>query len=88
MMSRFFYFNSLDKFISYIRGVWLDVIIVWFIEIPEINANSVDPDQTPRSAASALGLHHLPMSLLLDAKLKRVKANRRFPVTFPRRLIC
>ena len=24
-------------------------------------ANSVDPDQTPRSAASGLGLHCLPM---------------------------
>ena len=28
------------------------------------NANSVDPDQTPRSTASDLGLHCLPMSLL------------------------
>ena len=26
-------------------------------------ANSVDPDQTPRSAASDLGLHGLPMSI-------------------------
>ena len=38
-----------------------------FIEIPEFNANSVDPDQTPRSAASDLGVHCLPMSLLWDA---------------------
>ena len=29
-----------------------------------VNANSVDPDQTPRSAASDLGLHCLPMSHL------------------------
>ena len=28
------------------------------------NANSVEPDQTPRSAASDLGLHALQMSLL------------------------
>ena len=40
-----------------------------FIEILVFNANSVDPDQTPRSAtprsvASDLGLHSLPMSLL------------------------
>ena len=35
-----------------------------FIEIPEFKANSVDPDQTPRSVASVLGLHCLPMSLL------------------------
>ena len=27
-----------------------------------IKANSADPDQTPRSAASDLGLHCLPMS--------------------------
>ena len=35
-----------------------------------LNANSVDPDQTPRSAASDLGLHCLPMSLLRDAMLR------------------
>ena len=35
-------------------------------------ANSVDPDQTPRSAASDLGLHCLPLSLLWDATLKWV----------------
>ena len=29
----------------------------------ELNANSVDPDQTPRSAASDLGLYCLPMYL-------------------------
>ena len=34
-----------------------------FVEISE-NANSVDPDQTPRPAASDLGLHCLPVSLL------------------------
>ena len=30
MPSGFFYFNSLDKFISCIRGVWLVIIIVMF----------------------------------------------------------
>ena len=30
MPSGFFYFNSLDRFISYIRGVWLVLIIVMF----------------------------------------------------------
>ena len=39
-------------------------------EIPEFNANSVDPDQAPRSAASDLGLHSLPMSLAWDARPK------------------
>ena len=33
-----------------------------FFEIPIVNTNSVDPDQTPRSAAYDLGLHCLPMS--------------------------
>ena len=37
------------------------------------NANSVDPDQMPHSAASDLGLHYLPMSLLWEARLKWVK---------------
>ena len=63
--SRFSYFNSLDKFISYRRDVWLVFIIV----ISELNANSVEPDQTPRSAMSDLGLQCLPMSLLWDARL-------------------
>ena len=41
------------------------------MEIPVFNANSVDPDQTPRSAASDLGLHCLPM----DARHKWVITN-------------
>ena len=40
-----------------------------FIEIPVFNANSADPDQTPRPAASDLGLHSLPMPLYWDARL-------------------
>ena len=39
------------------------------IEIAELNATSVDSDQTARSAASDLGLHCLPVSLLRDARL-------------------
>ena len=45
MPSGFFNLNSLDKFIFYIWG--------------ELNANSVDPDQTPHSVASDLGLYYL-----------------------------
>ena len=41
-----------------------------FIEIHLLNANSVDPDQTPRSVASDLGLYCLPKSLLWDARHK------------------
>ena len=33
------------------------------MEIPVFSANSVDPDQTPRSVASDLGLHCLAMSI-------------------------
>ena len=57
MSSGIFYLNSLDRSIFYRRGVWLVIIIIMFVEIPERNANSVDPDQTPRSVASDLGLH-------------------------------
>ena len=44
----------------------------YFIEIPVLSAYSVDPDQTPRSGASDLGLHCLPISFLLDARHKWV----------------
>ena len=64
-----FYLNSLDRFISYMRGVWVVLLLPCFVEISKFNANSVDPDQTPRSVASDLGLHILPISLLWDAKL-------------------
>ena len=36
-------------------------------EIAVLNANSLDPDQTPRSVASDLVLYWLPMSILCDA---------------------
>ena len=58
------YFHSSDRCISNIRGVSLVLLLPCFIEILVFNANSVDPDQTPRSAASDLGLHCLQMSLL------------------------
>ena len=37
--------------------------------------NSLDPDQKPRSAASDLGLHCIPMSPLWDARHKWVNTN-------------
>ena len=51
-------------------------LIPSFVESPFFNANSVDPDQKPRSAASDLGLYCLPLSLLWDAKLKWVKLSK------------
>ena len=41
----------------------------------EIFANNRDPDQTPRSAASDLGLHCLPVALLGVSRLQWVKIN-------------
>ena len=38
-----------------------------------MQANSGDPDQTPQSAASDLGLHYLPMSHKKDARHILVK---------------
>ena len=67
-----FYLNSLDRFTSYIGGVWLVFIITVFERISELNANSADPDQTPRSD---LGLQCLRVSLLWDARHKWVKTD-------------
>ena len=39
-------------------------------------ANSEDPDQTPRSAASDLGLHYLPITLLGISRLQWVRGCR------------
>ena len=43
--------------------------------IAKANANSVDPDQTPCSASSDLGLRCLPMSLLWNARHKWVNTE-------------
>ena len=49
------------------------LLLSWFIEISELNANIIDTGQRFHSAASDLGLHCLLMSILWDAKLKWVK---------------
>ena len=59
MTSGIFYLSSLITFIS----IWLVCIATVFFCSHVFNANSVDPDQTPRSAASDLDLHCLPMPL-------------------------
>ena len=48
------------------QGVWLIFSITMFVEILVFHANSVDPDQTPRNAASDLRLHCWPIFLLWD----------------------
>ena len=43
-----------------------------FYRNPVFNANRLDPDQTPCSVASDLGLNCLPMSILLAVTYKLV----------------
>ena len=54
MPSGLFNHNSSDRSISYKRDYGKCLL---YVEISELNANSVDPYQTPRSVASDLGLH-------------------------------
>ena len=53
-----------------VSGLFL--LLPYVIETPVLNANSVDSDWTPHSAASDLSLHCLPMSLLWEARHKWV----------------
>ena len=66
-----FFLNSLDRSIFKTNVDWLVFMITMFSMIGFLvcNANSTDPDQTPRSAASDLGLHCLLMSILGDANI-------------------
>ena len=76
MPSGLFYHNTLDQYISKKIGVWVFLLLPCFIKKnPVLNGNSADPDQTPRSAASDLGLHCLRISLLWDARRKLVKSS-------------
>ena len=45
--------------------------------ISVLNAKGTDTDQTPRSAASDPDLHRLPVSILWDARNKRVNNERK-----------
>ena len=62
----------MDLSISNIRVSGSFLLLACFIEIPVLNADSVDPGQTPRSVAPDLGLHYLPMSLVWDGRHKWV----------------
>ena len=64
MPSGLLYLRSFDRSISSF------FLIPCFKETPVLNANSVDPDQSPRSVACDLGLYYLQMSLLWDARHK------------------
>ena len=54
-------------------------ISTMIVEIPVLNANSVDPDQTPHFAASDLGLHCLSMSFYDTPGINGLKRYRSFP---------
>ena len=51
----------------------LFLVLSIITEIPVFTAKSLDLDQMPRSAASELGLHCLPVSLIREARNKWVK---------------
>ena len=61
--------------ISNFIGVWCTFSFLFYFWSKFTSANSGDPDQTPRSAASDLGLHGLPRSQNWDARNERVNAH-------------
>ena len=70
MPGRIFYLSLWKSpFPFYGMGCLFCVLVLsCFIEIPVSHANNVDPDQTPRSAASDLDLHCLQMSLFIGCQ--------------------
>ena len=63
MQNELFFLNPLGGSITSRRDVWLFLLIVCLVIVSIFDAYSVDPDQTPRSVASDLGLHCLRTSL-------------------------
>ena len=61
--------NCLDRSIANSRVSGQSLLYLCFIEIPLVNVNSVNPDQTPCSAASDLGLNCLPNNILGVSRL-------------------
>ena len=74
MPSGLFYLNCLDRSISNSCDYFL--LLPCFIEIPVLNTNSVDPNQTPRSAAASdLGLHCLQRPFHGTLGINRLKSG-------------
>ena len=63
------YMFQLEQSISALSDVWWYVTLLFKFQYNILKANSGYPDQTPRSAASGLGLHCLPMFHKKDARL-------------------
>ena len=59
-LNGFFHLRSWTDPVGIQRGV---KDTAFFCVLCSLMVNSVDPDQTPRSAASDLGLHYLPKSI-------------------------
>ena len=76
MPNGFFYLNSLNQSISSLKGCLVSFYYYHvYSKILVINANNVDPDQTPRPAASDLSLHCLPMSHLWDLGINGLRVT-------------
>ena len=75
MPSGLFYYNFGQVHFLYKRCLVIFLLLSYYVEVSEVNANRVDTDQMLHSAASDLGLQCLPMSLVWDARLKCVKAS-------------
>ena len=63
---------QMEHFISVLKDIWWYFSSLFKFQYNILQANSGDPDQTPRSVASDLGLHCLNMSHKKDARLKQV----------------
>ena len=69
MMNGFTHHYHLGESTVILRDTRSEIKFLFHFSKKFLAANSVAPDGTPRSAASHLGLHCLPMSHKKDARL-------------------
>ena len=62
--------------VSFFFSFFFFIIISIFIEIPVVNTNSINPYETQHSEASDVGLHYLPIYLLLVSRPKWANISR------------
>ena len=60
-----FHWYMLDESICHFRGIRSIISLLFYFRWKTLLANSVDPDQMPHYMASDLGIHCLPITLLL-----------------------
>ena len=63
-----FHRYTLDVSICHFRSVWSNLSLLCYFKWKILLSNNVDPDQMPHHMASNLGLHCLPMTLLLVSR--------------------